>query len=66
MFSALMLSTEELLAKMRSPLRKYKIGSKGDAFVRCPEAIIFQNFEIGHVYNTMLSITNQRGVRLKN
>ncbi|KAL1497016.1 hypothetical protein ABEB36_008047 [Hypothenemus hampei] len=59
---AFRLSTEERLAKLKSPLRKYKVGTKKDPFIRCPEAVIFQNFKVGEIYTTTLSITNQRSV----
>ncbi|XP_048520745.1 hydrocephalus-inducing protein homolog isoform X1 [Dendroctonus ponderosae] len=60
--AALSLSTEDRLEKMRSSTRKYKITSKNDSFIRCPEAIIFQNFKIGEIYTTSLVVTNQRSV----
>ncbi|CAG9764497.1 unnamed protein product [Ceutorhynchus assimilis] len=61
MLAAFKLTTEECSRKLRSPLRKYKLGTKKDAFKRVPEAIIFLNYEKGY-NNTTLTIINQAEV----
>ncbi|XP_050309669.1 hydrocephalus-inducing protein homolog isoform X2 [Anthonomus grandis grandis] len=59
---ALSLTTEERLQALKSPLRKYRLGKTTDIFGLCPEAVIFQNYQIGQVYSTLVSVTNRTAV----